>query len=49
MDNKLNVDRLGKVLSDILSEKYDAKITVTYRPKDPELNRDTAKESATEA
>lgn len=31
--NKLNVDRLAQVLSDILSEKYDAKITVTYRPK----------------
>ena len=31
--NRLNVDRLAKVLSDILSEKYDAKITVTYTPK----------------
>ena len=31
--NKLNVDRLAKVLSEILSEKYDAKIIVTYTRK----------------
>jgi len=48
MNNKLNVNRLAEVLSDILSEKYDAKITVTYRPKDLELNRTTDKESAIE-
>ena len=34
--NELNVDRLAKVLSDILSEKYGAKITVTYTPKTEE-------------
>lgn len=34
--NKLNVDLLMKVMSEILSEKYDAKITLTARPKDPE-------------
>ena len=32
--NELNVERLGKALSDILSRKYDAKITVTFIPKD---------------
>lgn len=34
--NKLNVDRLAQVLSDILSEKYDAKITVSYTPRNTE-------------
>jgi hypothetical protein len=32
--NELNFDRLAKALSDILSRKYDAKITVTFTPKD---------------
>ena len=35
--NELNVDRLAKALSDILSRKYDAKITVTFKPKDATL------------
>ena len=34
--NELNVDRLAKALSDILSRKYDAKITITFTPKNPE-------------
>lgn len=32
--NELNVDRLAKALSDILSRKYDAKITIAFVPKD---------------
>lgn len=32
--NELNVERLMQTLSDILSEKYDAKVTITARPKD---------------
>lgn len=32
--NELNLDRLAKALSDILSRKYDAKITITFTPKD---------------
>ena len=32
--NELNVDRLGKALSDILSRKYDCKVTITFIPKD---------------
>lgn len=32
--NELNVDRLAKALSDILSRKYDCKVTVTFIPKD---------------
>lgn len=31
--NELNIDRLTKALSDILSRKYDAKITITAIPK----------------
>lgn len=32
--NELNIDRFTKALSDILSRKYDAKITVTATPKE---------------
>ena len=32
--NELNVDRLGKALSDILSRKYDCKVTIKFVPKD---------------
>lgn len=34
--NELNVDRLAKALSDILSRKHDAKITITFTPKNSE-------------
>lgn len=32
--NELNVDRLAKALSNILSRKHDAKITITFIPKE---------------
>lgn len=32
----LNVDRLMQVLSDILSDKHDARVTITAARKDPE-------------
>lgn len=32
--NELNVNRLMEVLSEILSDKYDANITLTARPKE---------------
>ena len=32
--NELNVERVGKALSDILSRKYDCKVTITFIPKD---------------
>ena len=32
--NELNVERLGKALSDILSRKYNCKVTITFIPKD---------------
>lgn len=34
MENKLNVDKLMKVLSEILSEKYGCKVTITATPKE---------------
>ena len=33
--NELNMDRFTKALSEILSRKYDAKITITAIPKNP--------------
>lgn len=32
--NELNVDRLSKALSEILSRKHDAKITITFVKKE---------------
>lgn len=34
MENKLNVDKLMKTLSEILSEKYGCKVTITAVPKE---------------
>lgn len=31
---ELNVDRLAKALSEILSRKHDAKITITFEKKE---------------
>lgn len=31
--NELNVDRLANALSGILSRKHDAKVTITFSPK----------------
>ena len=31
--NELSIDRITKALSEILSRKYDAKITITAVPK----------------
>ena len=38
MANKLNIDRMMKTLSEILSEKHGCKVTITAIPK----NKDTA-------
>lgn len=32
--NELNVDRLAKALSEILSRKHNAKITITFEKKE---------------
>lgn len=34
MANKLNVNKLMKTLSEILSEKHGCKVTITATPKD---------------
>lgn len=34
MANQFNVDKLMKVLSEILSEKYGCKVTITAIPKE---------------
>ena len=34
MENKLNVEKLMKTLSEILSEKYGCKVTITAIPKE---------------
>ena len=50
MEGQINVDKLARVLSEILSDKYGAKVTITFRPKDPQQSADVAnKDSATEA
>lgn len=33
MTNKLNIDRMMKTLSEILSEKHGCKVTITATPK----------------
>lgn len=38
MENRLNIDKLMKTLSEILSEKYGCKVTITAIPK--ETNED---------
>ena len=40
MANKLNIDRLSKVLSEILSEKYGCKITITFIPKESAIENE---------
>lgn len=37
--DRLNVDRLMEVLSDILSDKHDAKITLRAVPKEKKENK----------
>lgn len=34
MGNRLNIDRMMKTLSEILSEKHGCKVTITAIPKD---------------
>lgn len=45
MANKLNIDRLTKALSEILSEKYGCKVTITAIPKDKSAEETTQKAS----
>ena len=34
MENRLNIDRLAQVLSEILSEKHGADVKITFVPKE---------------
>lgn len=34
MENRLNIDRMMKTLSEILSEKHGCKVTITAVPKE---------------
>lgn len=45
MDNRLNVDRLMKTLSEILSEKHGCKVTLTAIPKEQKTEEPTRKAS----
>lgn len=38
--NRLNVNRLAEVLSEILSEKHGAKVTVKFTPKEAEVQNE---------
>lgn len=38
--DRLNVNRLAEVLSEILSEKHGAKITVSFTPKEAEVHEE---------
>lgn len=49
MEGQISIHKLEKVLSEILSDKYGTKITITFRPKEPQQNTDATKGSATEA
>ena len=43
MANQLNIDRMMKTLSEILSEKHGCKVTITAVPKDKRTEEPTKK------
>lgn len=45
MENRLNIDRMMKTLSEILSDKYGCKVTITATPKEKETEEPTQKAS----
>ena len=45
MENKLNMDRFMKTLSEILSEKYGCKVTITAVPKEQKQDEPAQKAS----
>lgn len=49
MEGQINIHKLAKVLSEIFSDKYGAKVTITIRPKEPQQSADAAKGPAKEA
>ena len=45
MANSLNIDRMMKTLSEILSEKHGCKVTITAIPKEKITDNQTQKAS----
>lgn len=45
MENKLNIDRFMKTLSEILSEKHGCKVTITAVPKEKQAEEPAQKAS----
>ena len=45
MGNKLNIDRMMRTLSEILSEKHGCKVTITAMPKEKESEESAQKAS----
>lgn len=45
MENRLNIDRMMKTLSEILSEKHGCKVTITAIPKEQKNEEPTQKAS----
>ena len=45
MGNKLNIDRMMRTLSEILSEKHGCKVTITAQPKEQKTEETTQKAS----
>lgn len=45
MGNKLNIDRMMKTLSEILSEKHGCKVTITAIPKEKDTEETAQKAS----
>lgn len=45
MANQLNIDRMMKTLSEILSEKHGCKVTITAQPKERTAEETTQKAS----
>ena len=45
MANQLNIDRMMKTLSAILSEKHGCKVTITAIPKEEKANEPAQKAS----
>lgn len=43
MGNKLNIDRMMRTLSEILSEKHGCKVTITAIPKERKTEEPTQK------
>ena len=46
MENRINIDRLMEKLSEILSEKYGCKVTITAVPKEEKDTEETVQKAS---